>query len=237
MDDEIVKRDKAANYAAGVEKRKATLAAKKAAEAAHNLNVQRLNKAPEDKPSHEGEKIAAAREGSRLNPRSGRLEVQGRNGEVLSRSAVAVSDHFEIPRNLWPEGWSYQWNLVSIHGNADIARDQANAMYSQGWRPVPAERYAGTLLPKNAKGSIIRGGVVLEERPMPLTLEAQAEDIAAAKRLISDRNESLKLTAVGKSMPDGFKARNDASGIRLQIDKSLDVLEVNREAGRYTLEK
>ena len=240
MQDEIEKTSKAERYKAAAEKRRATMAAKKAEAnaAAHNLNVQRLHKQVDDMPpSHEGEKIAAAREGSRLNPRSGRIEVVGRNGEVLSRSQVAVGDHFEIPKDTWPKGWTYQWNTITVHGNADVVKDQANMMYSQGWRPVPAERYAGTILPKNAKGAITRLGMILEERPEALTLEAQAEDKANALKLISDRNEALKLTGLGKSMPEGFRTRNEHSGVRIQIDKSLDVLEANREAGNYTLDK
>ncbi len=126
-----------------------------------------------------------------------------------------------------PAGWRYQWNVITVVGNSEIAADQSHGMYQNGWRPVPAERYAGTLVPANAKGNIMRGGQRLEERPEALCIEAQEEDIRAAKQLISDRNDSLKLSGVRKQMGDGFemsgKYRGTGGSIRMQIDKSLDM--------------
>ena len=168
--------------------------------------------------------------------RNGRIEVVGRNGEVLSRSSTYVQDSFEIPRNQWPKGYDLQWNTISVHGNADIVRDLTNLMASQGWRPVPAERYAGTLLPRNAKGMIVRGGLILEERPTVLGEEARAEERAAAKKLISDRNESLKLAGVKNAMPSGFemggKYKGTGGDIRISVDQQLDAPQPS-----YTLAK
>ena len=231
MEDEIVKSDKRAKYAAAAEKRKATWAAKRAAAELPKREHKVIDDEvlPTEQPS--------APQGSRLNSRTGHVEAVGRDGEVLSRTQQHVADEFEIPRHKWPKDWEYQWNTISVHGNADIVSGQYTHMQAQGWRPVPAERYAGDFLPRGAKGSIVKKGMILEERPAVLGIEARSEELAAAKRLISDRNESLKLAAVGKGMPDGFRARNDVSGVRMQIDKSLDVLNVNQEAGQYTLDK
>jgi hypothetical protein len=158
---------------------------------------------------------------------------------VLTRSRTFTSDQFEIPANMIPKGWSYQWNTISVHGNAEVADDYSLIMQQNGWRPVPAQRYAGTLLPPGAKGSIIRGGERLEERPMALTQEAKEEDVRNAMQLISDRNESLKLTQTKGKMPDGFemsgKYRGTGGGMRMQIDKSLDVLNINRERPAHKL--
>jgi len=169
----------------------------------------------------------------------GRIEVTGHNGEILSRTRTQVGDIFEIPQSMIPKGWSYQWCAVTIAGNADIILDQNHMFHQNGWRPVPAERYSGTLVPKGTKGNIIRGQQMLMERPEALTLEAQDEDKRNAIQLMSDRNESLKLAGVKKAMPDGFamdgRYKNTGGGVRLQIDKSLDVLNVNQEAGNYTL--
>jgi hypothetical protein len=184
---------------------------------------------------------AAARTQTRSSARSttdGRIEVTGRNGEVLSRTRTTVGDIFDIPQSMIPPGWSYQWNAVSVAGNKDILLDQTHMMHQNGWRPVPAERYAGTLVPRESKGPIIRGQQMLMERPMALTLEAQAEDERNARQLISDRNESLKLAGVKKDLGEGFemgdKYRGANAGARIQIDKSMDVLNVNRQAGNYT---
>ena len=190
------------------------------------------------------EQSAAARTPTRGPARTrsdGRVEVTGHNGEVLSRTRTQVGDIFEIPQSMIPKGWSYQWNAVSVAGNSDIILDQNHMMHQNGWRPVPAERYSGTLVPKGSKGNIIRGQQLLMERPLELTKEAQIEDIQKARQLISDRNESLKLAGVKKGMPDGFamdgQYKGTGGGIRMEIDKSLDVLNVNQQAGNYVLDE
>jgi hypothetical protein len=227
MEDEIIKRDKKSDYAARQAKRMATIAAKKAKTA----EPTRMHKQVDDE-----EPTAAGREGSRLQSRSGRVEAVGRDGEVLSRSSTFVSDAFEIPADMIPKGWSYQWNTVSVHGNQEVASKHLHLMQQQGWRAVPAERYAGTLVPKGSKGALIREGMILAERPMALTMEAQAEDLANAKKLLSDRNESLKLAGVKGAMPDGFemggKYKGTGGDIRMSIDKGLDI-----PAPKYDLAK
>lgn len=194
--------------------------------------------------TEEAEHAAAARTQTRTSPRtnaSGRIEVTGRNGEALSRTRTYVGDIFEIPKEMIPENWDYQWNAVSIAGNSEIILDQNHMMHQNGWRPVPAERYAGTLVPKGATGNIIRGQQMLMERPLALSLEARAEDLRNAHQLISDRNESLKLTKVKDQLPDGMEMakryKGTGGGVKLQIDKSLDVLNINREAGSYKLDE
>ena len=213
MEDEIVKRPNP-NKVAAMAKARAAKVAKRAAEPV------RMHKQPDDEPE-------AARNESRLQAKTGRLEVEGRGGEILSRSSTFVSDAFEIPADMIPKGWSYQWNTVSVHGNSEVAREQMHLMEQQGWRPVPAERYAGTLVPKGSKGAVIRGGMILAERPMALTIEARNEDLANAKKLISDRNESMKLTGVKGAMPDGFemggKYKGTGGDIRMSIDNGLDI--------------
>jgi hypothetical protein len=179
-------------------------------------------------PLDEGiEQQAAARQAARTPVRGQAGEVLGRNGERLSRSHTNVGDSFDVPLHMIPKDWDYQWNSVSVHGNADIVREQSHQMYTNGWRPVPAERHAGILVPPNAKGDILRGGMRLEERPLVLSQQARAEDIRLAKKQISDRNESLKLAGVRKGMPDGFEMnqryRGTGGDIRMSIDKGLDI--------------
>lgn len=217
MEEEIVKRPNPNRVAAMNRAR----AAKQAKQAKAPEPVERQHKQVDD------EAEAAGRGGSRLQSKNGRVEVMGRNGEVLSRSSTYVSDSFEIPKHLWPKGWSYQWNTLSVHGNTEVVRDHMNLMQQQGWRAVPAERYAGTLLPRGAKGAMVRGGMVLEERPETLTEEATREDVANARKLISDRNESLKLAGVKKSMPEGFEMnsgqyKGTGGDVKISIDHGLD---------------
>jgi len=195
-------------------------------------------------PVFEDEPVAAARTPTRGEVRTrsdGRIEVTGRNGEMLSRTRTQVGDIFEIPQDMIPHGWSYQWNSVSVAGNSDILLDQNHMMHQNGWRPVPAERYAGTLVPKGSTGNIVRGQQMLMERPAALTEEARAEDIRNAYQLLNDRNQSLKLTKVKQQLGDGFEMsknyKGTGGGMKMAIDKSLDVLNINREAGSYQLDE
>jgi polyribonucleotide nucleotidyltransferase len=78
---------------------------------------------------------AAARTQTRSSARTrpdGRIEVEGRGGEVLSRTRTYVGDIFEVPQSDIPKGWGYQWNAVSIAGNSDILLDQSHMMHQNG---------------------------------------------------------------------------------------------------------
>ena len=160
--------------------------------------------------------------------------ILGRDGEVLSRTRSGTADPFDIPADLIPPGWDYQWNVVTVTGNSDVCLDQGMGMYENGWRAVPAERHPGRFVARGTKGEIIRGGQRLEERPMQLTVDAKAEDVRNARQLLSDRNESLKLSGVPKAMPDVFEMNSRRRGtggqIRMSIDPALDI-----EAPSHTL--
>lgn len=160
-------------------------------------------------------------------PNTGRIAVQGRNGEQLTRKRTMAGDIFAIPDALIPPGWSYQWCAIEVIGNKELLMDQNLMMAENGWRPVPASRYPGRFMPAGYEGNIVRGGQMLMERPAALTEEAKQEDIANARQLISDRNESLKLTQAKAQLPGGFemggKYRGTGGDIRLSVDRALDI--------------
>ncbi len=134
-------------------------------------------------------------------------EFVGRDGEVLTRTRTAGTDPFAIPQEIVPKGWSYQWNTVTVFNNKDVVMGQSMTMYANGWRPVPAERHPGMFVPFGTKGEIVREGQRLEERPMTMTKQAQAEDVEAAKRQMSDRDESLmgRKANLNSAMRGGFE--------------------------------
>jgi hypothetical protein len=154
--------------------------------------------------------------------------VIGRDGQPLSRKRKGGIDVFEIPKSEWPPGYEYQWNPVSVLGNSDVVMDQNMGMYENGWRPVPAERHAGRFVAHGTKGDIIRGGQRLEERPTALCEEARREDVRTAKQLLTDRNDSLKLSAVRNGLANGMEMSNKYRGtggnVRMSIDK--DVMDI-----------
>ena len=157
----------------------------------------------------------------------GRVEVRGRDGEVLSRTRATGGDKFHIPAGMEPPGYKYQWNTVSVINNSDVARSLDLAMHANGWRPVPANRHPGMFMAHGATGAIIVDGMRLDERPIELCQEAAAEDLRNAQQLISDRNQSLKLQGVKAALPEGFEMskryRNSGGDVRLSIDRALDI--------------
>lgn len=162
-----------------------------------------------------------------MRSESGRATARGRNGEILTRKRTGSTDPYEIDPKVIPDGWDYQWNAISVVGNKEILMDQSLTMAENGWRAVPAERHPGRFMPEGHKGSIIRGGLRLDERPRALSEEARAEEIAKARQLITDRNESLKLAGVKKQIGDGFemsrKYRGTGGDVRISIDHGSDI--------------
>lgn len=185
-----------------------------------------------DAPMEQTEEPAAPRRNRprtpvRQNPvrtESGRTVVRGRDGEPLTRQRSGTADPFEIPPELIPEGWSYQWNAVSAFGNTDVLLDINMSMHENGWRPVPAERHPGRFVPAGTKGAVIRGGQMLMERPLALTEEARREDMVVAQSQIRDRNEAImgRRANLARSMPDGFSMGANYRGAGARVNVSMD---------------
>jgi hypothetical protein len=127
-----------------------------------------------------------------------------------------------VPENEIPEGWSYQWNPVTIL-NEEQTRSQV-LNYENGWRPVAPSRHPGRWTRPGATGDIIVEGLRLEERPMALTEEALAEGTAKARQQVRDQTDSLRLS---KKLPEGFQSnqryRGTGADVRLTIDRSLEL--------------
>src|SRR5215472_15764052 len=71
----------------------------------------------------------------------GSVVVQGRDGEILTRSRKEGIDPFDIPLSFIPNGWNYQWNAVTTYGNSEVFQAQNLEFHQNGWRPVPAARH------------------------------------------------------------------------------------------------
>lgn len=155
-------------------------------------------------------------------------QVRGRNGEILSRTRTDVGDPFAITDDMREPGWDMQWNVISVINNKDVVRQQANDMYANGWRPVPASRFDGRYYQPGYEGAIELGGQRLEERPMELSLRARADELRKAGKQMTDRNEALKLAGVNRGMPQGFEMnerryRGTGGNIKMSIDPGLDI--------------
>lgn len=146
----------------------------------------------------------------------GHVEAQGRDGQVLSRKRTAHGDIFHISPAVIPDGWDYQWNPYTVMGEMQVSSQIA--MAENGWRPVPAERHPGMFMPEGHKGPVIRDGLILEERPMSLTLEARAEEKAKAKAQQRDAKETLGLTA---KLPGGYSDDTQYRGVGVDVKTTL----------------
>lgn len=142
---------------------------------------------------------------ARQEPRSGRAEAVGRDGEMLTRRRPADVDEFYVPAGIIPYGWEYQWNVETVTGEPQTS--EIIAMQENGWRPVPAGRHRDMFMPKGypENGLILRKGLRLDERPKVLSDEARNEELAKAGRLVKDQQEQLGLT---QKMPSGFSRDN-----------------------------
>jgi hypothetical protein len=123
----------------------------------------------------------AAREPVRESaaPTHGRTRVR-QSEDIYGRAAA-----------LAPEGWVYQWNVVSVLG--EEKRDLQAQMSQLGFTAVPAERHEGIFLPAGTKGEIVIGGLRLEERPIELELEARNEDRHAAVNQVRGSRQQFGL--------------------------------------------
>jgi len=193
-----------------------------AARPAVHAEAPLTRKSPRPAPPRAESSRDSAREPVRRNARI----AIGRDGEELTRRRVTVGDNFEVPKNEIPDGWTYQWNTVTVLNQNLREIEKGNLlMHENGWRPVPASRHPGRWAPVGYEGSIIIEGLRLEERPESLTLWARQEDEQRAKAQVRDRTDALRLTQ--KALPGADQARGSRAGpqmgMRMTIDPALDI--------------
>jgi hypothetical protein len=99
------------------------------------------------------------------------------------------NDEYYIELGIIPDGWSYEWKTRTILGAEDPAHQVALAR--KGWEIVPASRHP-ELMPMGYKGvEITRKGMVLMERPLEITQEAQRRALLAARTQMRDKEAQL----------------------------------------------
>ena len=115
-------------------------------------------------------------------------EIRTRSGRVMNGLMFTGSeDRFAFDRSIVPQGWTYEWKTKTIK-NWEW-QDHQVMLYQNGWEPVPAERHDGVFMPRGHKGTIERGGMILMERPIELTIMARkVEKRAADEPVIGSRS-------------------------------------------------
>jgi hypothetical protein len=98
-------------------------------------------------------------------------------------------DKFYIDPKMIPDGWSYEWKTFTVLGKENPSYQVA--MAHKGWEAVPRSRHPH-LMPINYQGETIeREGMVLMERPLEITQEAQARDQRIARAQVRGKEEQL----------------------------------------------
>lgn len=136
-----------------------------------------------------------------------REPVHGEARRMRRRRSTVNDDMFYIPVEEIPEGSSYEWKRYSVLGEEQpfyLAQ-----MREQGWEPVNPKRHPNWVPPGYSQPHIIKGGLILMERPIELTEEARREARFEAKRQTRDAEERLGKTQPGELTRDhdGVKPR------------------------------
>lgn len=121
------------------------------------------------------------------------------------RRATVNDDPYFIPLEEIPEGLSYEWKRYSVMGQVDpfyIAQQR-----EQGWEPVPSKRHPNWVPPGYKEPHIIKGGMILMDRPMELTLEAKKELRQLSKQQVREAEQRLGMTPKGELTRDYEGAR------------------------------
>lgn len=102
------------------------------------------------------------------------------------------SNRFEFDRDVIPEGQTYEWKRKSMFGQEDV--ENMINLDQNGWSPVPAHRHP-ELMGRRAVvgGEIVRGGLLLMERPQEITEEARELDTFAARSQVAQQIQRLGL--------------------------------------------
>ncbi len=115
-----------------------------------------------------------------------------RTAELLGHDVDVGDDgtnEFYIELGIIPDGWSYEWKTRSVLGAEDPAHQVALAR--RGWEVVPVSRHP-ELMPIGYKGAdITRKGMVLMERPLEITQEAQRKALLVARTQMRDKEAQL----------------------------------------------
>jgi hypothetical protein len=109
------------------------------------------------------------------------------------------TDQFAIDPRIIPDGWAYEWKVMTVLGAKNAANEIATAR--GGWEPVPASRHP-ELMPKGWTGTCIeRDGQMLMERPKEITDEANDREKLKARNQVRDKEQQIMHSPAGPNSP------------------------------------
>jgi hypothetical protein len=159
---------------------------------------------PDEPPSPDDPRTRAARRAAELREHRGMWD----EGQ----------DSFAIDPRIIPDGWSYEWKVMTVLGAKNAANEIATAR--GGWEPVPASRHP-ELMPKGWSGvTIERDGMILCERPKEITDEAVMREKLKARNQVRDKEQQIQMSPAGPNSP--FDATNKGKPIGDGIKRTLE---------------
>ena len=120
-----------------------------------------------------------------------------------SKNAMLVSNPHYLPIEEIPEGLSYEWKRYAVVGEED--QFYLAEMRRQGWEPVHPSAHPNWVPKGYDKPNIVRGGLILMERPIELTKEARAETDSLTIQRQREAEQRLGMTprdTLTRSHPD-----------------------------------
>lgn len=150
----------------------------------------------------------------------GRAVALNRAGKPVQRAAAENGvDQFAIPRHLPPPDWSWEWKEESVLG--EVRQGESAKQAQVGWEPVMYESYPGVFAPEfdergaAVKGPVRRGGLMLKERPMVLTVEARMDEKRKADEKVGNaKRQYNRLDTNGTTTAEFDHSAQRASYIR-----------------------
>lgn len=98
-----------------------------------------------------------------------------------------------------PDGFTVEWKRVSIYGKED--KQNMIGLEKDGWEPASPKDFP-SLVGKNHRGSVITNGkedLMLMIRPIELTEEARAEELANARNQVRNKFEEIGISQPGQA--------------------------------------
>lgn len=165
----------------------------------------------------------ATRRQQRPNPHSDQEEVRPAPTEARRqrlRKGGQIADKFELPPEMIAKakahGMSLEWKRETTGGAADTSYEVF--LREQGWQPLDGSFFPN-FVSKGHTGPIRREGQILMERPIELTLEAQAEDKANAREAVAVKEQQLGHAADGQFQR--HRANGSEEGI-INVNRSVE---------------
>lgn len=108
----------------------------------------------------------------------------------------AGTDEFYIAPSDIPPGWDYQWKRHTLLGKEDPAYQVQLAR--AGWEPVKTRRHPH-FMPDGSKDTFItRKGMILMERPLELTRQAERAERDKARKQVRNKEEQITAAPPGQ---------------------------------------